>query len=142
MMHEGTISTGSGSTCSVCGLYWINSIRWLRNTTLPGVHATSWPTANSSGSSWSAAVSALALRAACTSSANSFTPWRRLSPCVAFALTSTSGLVAAQLDGDRASIHCRVKNSTTWLWWRVIPSTCAASRHQLSAALKCSLTAR
>ena len=30
MIHEGTTNTGSGRTRAVLGLYWINSIRWLR----------------------------------------------------------------------------------------------------------------
>src|SRR6185437_13283965 len=44
MIQAGTISTGSANTVSVAGLYWISSISSLRNTTSPGVMATSSPT--------------------------------------------------------------------------------------------------
>ena len=55
MIQAGTISTGSGCTSLVVGLYWISSIRWVRSTTLPLAVATSRPTTNSSligGCSW------------------------------------------------------------------------------------------
>ena len=44
MIQAGTISTGSAWTVRVVGAYWISSISRLRNTTLPGVTATRWPT--------------------------------------------------------------------------------------------------
>ncbi len=44
MIQAGTSSTGSANTVSVVGLYWITSIRRLRNTTWPGVTATVSPT--------------------------------------------------------------------------------------------------
>ena len=43
MIHAGTISTGSGRTVSVVGVYWISSISSLRQTTRPGVTATCTP---------------------------------------------------------------------------------------------------
>ena len=48
MIHAGVISTGSAYTSGVCGEYCSSSIRRLRNTTLPGVMATSLPTSNRS----------------------------------------------------------------------------------------------
>ena len=48
MIQAGTIRTGSARTSGVAGAYWMSSIRRLRKTTLPGVIATSWPTAKAS----------------------------------------------------------------------------------------------
>ena len=39
MIQAGTTSTGSAWTSGVVGVYWMSSIRELRNTTLPGVAA-------------------------------------------------------------------------------------------------------
>ena len=44
MIQAGVISTGSAYTLGVVGEYCSSSIRRLRNTTLPGVTATSRPT--------------------------------------------------------------------------------------------------
>ena len=43
MIQAGTISTGSGRTVGVAGLYCSSSISRLRHTTLPGVTATCLP---------------------------------------------------------------------------------------------------
>ena len=48
MIQAGTISTGSATTCSVAGLYWMSSISSLRKTTSPGVTARSLPTSRPS----------------------------------------------------------------------------------------------
>jgi len=48
MIHAGVIRIGSAYTAGVCGAYCSNSMSRLRNTTLPGVTATSLPTSNCS----------------------------------------------------------------------------------------------
>ena len=50
MIQAGTISTGSATNARVAGLYWMSSMRSLRNTTSPGVTAMSLPT--SSPAAW------------------------------------------------------------------------------------------
>ena len=102
MIHEGTISTGSAYTSGVVGVYWISSMRWLRNTTFPGVTATSLPT---SKPSTPAGASSSARR--CASSKKFMAPRHRLAPPLALMASSTSGLVQTKFEGDHMSSHCR-----------------------------------
>ena len=103
MIHDGTISTGSGCTVRVPGAYWISSISRLRYTTLPGVTAMFSPTRNSSVPT--------GRHAACLRIASSHAlaaPLHRLSPPVRSVSCSTSGLVARKFDGETMSSNWRV----------------------------------
>ncbi|MNR55732.1 hypothetical protein D3C85_1761650 [compost metagenome] len=46
LTQGGTISSGFSYTSPVVGVYWISSIRSLRNTTSPGVQAMFLPISN------------------------------------------------------------------------------------------------
>src|SRR5256886_11537942 len=69
MIHAGVIRTGSAYTSGVCGAYCSSSMSRLRNTTLPGVTATSLPTSNCSVPAGRAP-----LTARCASSSQCFSP--------------------------------------------------------------------
>src|SRR5437868_11993156 len=108
MIQAGTIRTGSGCTFSVVGTYWISSISSLRNTTLPRDVATVFPTTKSPV--------VTGPRPADTRRIQSLQKFRqphaKLLPPLSNVLRSTSGLVAAKLEGDITSSICRIENST------------------------------
>ena len=93
MIHAGTIRIGSGRTSAVVGAYWINSMRSLRKTTLPGVVARLRPTSKGCGPSGALPVRRM------MSSARLRAPRIRFSPRSARVAAITSGLVSAKLDG-------------------------------------------
>ena len=99
MIQAGTIRTGSAITLSVAGLYWISSISSLRNTTSPGVMATSSPTvkwsSRGAGSMAMARSDVLLEIESCRAR-----DWRRLPACVRSMIT---GLSQGMLDGETAS---------------------------------------
>ena len=100
-MQGGTINSGRLRTCAVAGAYWISWISSFSYTTLPGVTARLRPTSNADSS-------VMDTRPCSTSSIRCRMPACRLSPLVASASCSASGLVAAKLAGLMASISWRV----------------------------------
>lgn len=97
MIQAGTISTGSGCTMSVVGLYWINSIKWVRSTTFPGVAASTSPSGKSGcGPDVLLAPFASPSQTLCI-------PRNRLSPPVSRARASTSGFRCGKFGGAAAS---------------------------------------
>ena len=94
MIHAGTIRIGSGRTVAVAGAYWINSIRRLRYTTLPGVFATSRPTTKAS-----APTGRLPLTARSASSMKFCQPVARLRPPVLIVRLRMTGLVGGKFEG-------------------------------------------
>ena len=104
LMHGGTMTSGRLCTVGVVASYWMSSISALRNTTLPGVTARLRPTAN-------ARSSVIVIRPRRVSSTRLRSPFTRLSPSVATAFASTSGLVAGKFVGAMASTYWRVANS-------------------------------
>ena len=108
MIQAGTIRMGSGYTFSVVGSYWISSISSLRNTTLPRDVATVSPTTKSpvvTGPRPADTRRIQSLQKFCQ-------PRTKLSPPLSNDRRSTSGLVAAKLEGDITSSICRTENST------------------------------
>ena len=95
MIHADTIRTGSACTVWVAGAYWISSIRWLPNTTRPGVTATDLPGMNASVPAGRAPVSRR-----CQSPASRFAPLARLAPRCSVVALSASGLVQKKFAGD------------------------------------------
>src|SRR2546423_8336075 len=108
MIQAGTISTGSGCTFSVVGVYWISSISSLRNTTLPRDVATVSPTTKSP-----VVTGPRPADASRTQSLQKFRqPRAKLLPPLSNDRRSTSGLVEEKLEGDITSSICRIENST------------------------------
>ena len=108
MIHAGTISTGSGCTVAVVGAYWMSSIRLLRNTTWPGVTATSRPTTKFSAPAGGAPVSVRPM-----SWIAWVAPWTRLVPPLLSVRRSTMGLVGRKLPGENMSSNWRAAKATT-----------------------------
>src|SRR3954469_14232649 len=108
MIQAGAIRMGSGCTFSVVGSYWISSTSSLRNTTLPRDVATVSPTTKSpvvTGPSPADTRRTQSLQKFCQ-------PRTKFSPRLSNDRRSTSGLVAAKLEGDITSSICRIENST------------------------------
>jgi hypothetical protein len=101
--------TGTACTVSVIGAYWISWKMSFWKITLPGVVAMSRPTSNASRSVWR--ISRLPLPRSRSLSMFS-RPRARFSPFCSNVARSTSGLIAAKLAGDIASMKLRVRNST------------------------------
>lgn len=130
MTQAGTIRTGSGCTVSVDGLYWINSARWLRATTLPGVMAMPCPGAMPSGGS---------VRLSVASASRFIIPCTTLAPCVARARTRTSGLRGGEIGGrDRASAWRTSKLRAASLPGDMPRTSVVAACHQSSVRMKLS----
>ncbi|GJE61204.1 hypothetical protein MPOCJGCO_3325 [Methylobacterium trifolii] len=104
LIHGGTIRNGRLITVSVIGAYWISSIRSLRNTTSPGVTATSTPKVKALTSVWRTRNSPLP---ASMSSCSIFMPRTRLAPFSSKVCRISSGLVITKFEGERAPVSWR-----------------------------------
>ena len=102
MIQAGTISTGSANTVSVVGLYWISSISSLRNTTSPGVMATSSPTVKRRRGAW-----AHRQHGAQRVLLKIEQPAPEIGAAFAQGVLDDHGLSQGTLDGETASSACR-----------------------------------
>jgi hypothetical protein len=116
MIQAGTISSGSACTSPVTGAYWISSIRRLRNTTRPGVAATSMPGRKASQPASGGRPRPLDILGQLRRAAH------EVGAAFAHGDFQYLRIGGGKLTGETMSSSWREENSTTSSWWLVTPS--------------------